>query len=129
MLHTALVVAFAVLSPTVCGFWASMVTGESDNAFNGHPPKHRGVRWVSYEEKLEQHRKAGYTWPQRRKFKGWPPVPDGEHSEEYIKTRLQIEGEYRRIPLDVHHRLDDFEARGVDFCEPSPNLVTMRVSC
>ena len=84
---------------------------------------------MSYEEKLEQHRKAGYTWPQRRKFKGWPPVPDGEHSEEYIKTRLQIEGEYRRIPLDVHHRLDDFEARGVDFCEPSPNLVTMRVSC
>jgi len=91
-----------------------------DNAYDGHPPQHRGVRWVPYDEKMAHHTKAGYTWPQRRKFKGWPPVPDGEHSEEYIKTRLQIEGEFRRIPMDVHHRLDDFEA----FTEraPAPTL-------
>lgn len=98
---------FVWLAVTLLGLAASVNAGRT---FAGRPiRKVAPDRHAPLATRRHIHSANGHTWPQRHKFKSWPPQPDGQFSDKFLHTRAQLEASYRKVPLNVHHRLDDFE--------------------
>ena len=88
----------------------SWFSKRTENTFQGIPVRNIDPdRWADMEEKARVFDANEHTWPQNKRFEGWPPKYVGEHSKEYIKTRLQLEKYYRDLPAGTHHKLDDME--------------------
>ena len=54
---------------------------------------------------------------------GWPPREGEPFSESYLRSRYEMEARIRATPLDVHWRVDDFEALAQSWILPrfTPN--------
>ena len=79
--------------------------------FTGSPPDRlvQQTLYSSEKKRKTQFEANGYKWPQRAKFKGWPPVRNGSFSAGFIESRQQLSKFYKALPLSNHHKIQAWD--------------------
>lgn len=100
---------------------SSAATGAA--VFDGTPGAAHSERWGDFESRRTAFVANGYAWPPEKQWVGWPPREGQPFSESYLRSRYEMEARIRATPLDVHWRVDDFEALAQSWILPrfTPN--------
>jgi hypothetical protein len=78
--------------------------------FDGMPPRVMDQDlYAGIQQRKASFKANGYEWPVRTKFVGWPPQPNGSHTEEYLRTRTQLASYFKKVAVSSHHQVDAWD--------------------
>eukprot|EP01048_Picozoa_sp_COSAG05_P021789 COSAG05_NODE_4123_length_1663_cov_10.683882_2_plen_229_part_01 len=63
----------------------------------------------STKKRKAQFEANGFRWPQKAKFKGWPPVRNGSFTPGYLESRQQLSSFFKKLPLSSHHKVQAWD--------------------